>query len=244
MNNNVVISVENVVKSFKTVNGSVSVLKDVSFNINKNDFVVIGGANGSGKSVLMTIISGLEKASVGNVFVKEKIGLVFQDADSQILGETLIEDVCVSLKNIGYPKNIQKNRALECLDKVLLKDKAYCEARFLSGGEKRRLAVASIFALDANIIIFDEPYANLDWPGVIQVNNLLKNLKSSGKTIIILTHELEKVLGFANRFLVLYKGKLVFDSTPQNGLCENLEKWGIKNPICNYENLESLKWII
>ena len=101
------------------------------------------------------------------------------------------------------------------MEQVGLAEKAHFPARSLSGGEKRRLATAGILALERDLIIFDEPFANLDYPGVQQVNKLLLQLHQEGKTIVVLTHELEKCLGLATRFMVLYRGQLVFDGSPQ-----------------------------
>ena len=123
-----------------------------------------------------------------------------------------------------------------------LTEKKDFPARFLSGGEKRRLAVACMIAMDLPILILDEPYANLDYSGVKQVNALLKELKKSGKTIILLTHEIEKCLGLADKFIVLFRGEKVFDGTPEEGLKENLEQWNIKNPLTAYNKLEDLVW--
>ena len=113
----------------------------------------------------------------------------------------------------------------------------------LSGGEKRRLAVAGIIAMNRSLIIFDEPFANLDWPGVKTVCSILKQLKEERKTIIVLTHELEKIIGMADRFIVLDKGKIRFDGTPEEGLKEPLEKWSIRNPVTAYHSLEDLVWL-
>lgn len=216
-------------------------LKNISFSLNSGDFCVIGGANGSGKSVLMSLIAKLEKPTLGKI-ATHFAGLVFQEADSQILGETPLEDVCYSLTNLGLKPAAAKEQALNFLDKVGLKEKSEANARTLSGGEKRRLAVASVLALEPNIIIFDEPFANLDWTSVKQLCNLLLELKKQGKTIILLTHEIEKILGIANRFIILHKGSLVFDGTPEQGLKENLESFGIKNPLVEYKKLQDLFW--
>ena len=97
--------------------------------------------------------------------------------------------------------------------------------------------------MDAQIIIFDEPYANMDYKGVVQVNNLIKKLMGEGKTIVILTHELEKCMALADRFLVLYKGKIVFDGSAQDALLKDLEAWGIHNPIKKQSiELKDLLW--
>ena len=216
-------------------------LKEISFSLQQGDFCIIGGANGSGKSVLMSLIAKLEKPTSGEI-TSQYAGLVFQEADSQILGETPLEDICYSLTNIGLKPAAAKEKAIKLLEKVGLEEKSQANARTLSGGEKRRLAVASVLALEPEIIIFDEPFANLDWISVKQHCNLLLELKNQGKTIILLTHEIEKILGIANKLIILHKGKLVFDGTPEMGIKENLEQFGIKNPLTEYKKIGDLFW--
>lgn len=225
----------------KTFPDGTEALKNISFSLNQGDFCIIGGSNGSGKSVLMSLIAKLEKPSSGKI-IAPFAGLVFQEADSQILGETPLEDVCYSLANFGLKPAAAKEKALDFLEKVGLKEKAEANARTLSGGEKRRLAVASVLALEPEIIIFDEPFANLDWLSVKQLCNLLYELKKQGKTIILLTHEIEKILGIATRFLILSKGSFVFDGKPEDGVKTDLEKYGIKNPLVEYKTVENLFW--
>ena len=99
-----------------------------------------------------------------------------------------------------------------------------------------------MLAMNLPTIILDEPYANLDFSGVKQVNALIKQLKTDGKTVIILTHEIEKCLGLAERFIVLFRGKKVFDGTPSEGLKQNLEEWNIRNPLVSYKGVEDLIW--
>ena len=93
-----------------------------------------------------------------------------------------------------------------------------------------------------DIIIFDEPYANLDYPAVCDVNNLLSQLHSEGKTVILLTHELEKCLALADHFLILQKGKLVYDGKPEDAIKLPLEQWSIRNPLAKYESVKDLIW--
>jgi len=243
------LSVENVSKSFpvseaggQTGDGKFRALEDVSFSVKKGECALIAGANGSGKSLLMLIIAGLESAGSGRVKTGGRVGLVFQNADSQILGETPREDVATGLKNLKTGKKELATNADKFLDNVGLLDKAEFPSRFLSGGEKRRLSVAGILALDSSIIIFDEPFANLDYGGVVQVNTLIRKLKDEGKTVLILTHEIEKCLALTDRFIVLFCGKKVFDGTPEAGLKEDLERFGIRNPLCAYSGLEDLVW--
>ena len=102
--------------------------------------------------------------------------------------------------------------------------------------------MAGILALGRQLIIFDEPFANLDWPGVRQTTAIMRELKAQKKTVIVLTHEIEKVLALANRLVVLDKGKIRFDGTPSAGLKFNLEECGIKNPLGSYKKLEDLQW--
>ena len=112
----------------------------------------------------------------------------------------------------------------------------------LSGGEKRRLAVACMLAMDLPVIILDEPYANLDYGGVKQVNALVKQLKLAGKTVIILTHEIEKCLALADKFAVLFRGEKKFEGLPQDGLLQPLEEWNIRNPLVSYSCVQDLVW--
>lgn len=225
-------------------------LAGVSFSVARGDCIVIGGANGSGKSVLMRIIAGLDEPSSGEVSVlgdggsPARVGLVFQDADAQILGDTPLEDVEFGPRNLGLSRNEARAVALGALDRVGLAGKESLPARNLSGGEKRRLAVAGVLAMNSELIIFDEPYANLDWPGVVQVNAIIRQLKSEGKTLIVLTHELEKVLALASRLMILFRGKLVFDGLPDEALAsKRLSDWGIRNPIASYSTSADLLWM-
>lgn len=234
------IEIQNVTKIFpdKTM-----ALEDVSFSIKEGSFTVIAGSNGSGKSVLMSLIAKLDEPTKGKIITKSQAGLVFQDADAQILGETVEEDVAFGAKNCGLRKNELVQRIDSSLNAAGLMHKKSSPSRTLSGGEKRRLAVAGILAMNRDIFIFDEPYANLDWPGVKQVNEILIQLKNEKKTIIVLTHELEKVLSLADTFIILDKGRIRFDGTVEDGLKENLEQWSIRNPLAGGMKKEDLVWL-
>lgn len=232
------LKIENICKSFETPEGIRRVLQNVSFEINRGTCAVIGGENGSGKSVLMSIIAGLEQSDSGTVETGGKVGLVFQEAETQILGETPREDIAFGPKNLGFTKLQTEHAVAESLEVTGLTEKADFPARFLSGGEKRRLAVACMISMNLPVIILDEPYANLDFTGVKQVNRLISSLKAQGKTILILTHEIEKCLGLAEQFIVLFRGKKVFDGTPGEGVHLNLEQWNIRNPFTAYTKVE------
>lgn len=249
------IKITNLSKTFQTSAGPKKALDNVSLEIFEGECLVIGGENGSGKSVLMQIIAGLMEGDknvvvepvettmqFSSVFVNGRVGLVFQEAETQILGETPAEDIAFGPKNLGWKKEEVQAAVREALEQTGLADKADFPARFLSGGEKRRLAVACMLAMNLPTIILDEPYANLDYGGVKQVNKLIRQLKAEGKTVIILTHEIEKCLGLADRLVVLFRGKKVFDGTPGMGLHHNLEAWNIRNPLVSYGKVEDLIW--
>ncbi len=237
------IRLSNISKLFTAEAGGHSlVLDDVSLAITEGSLTVIGGANGSGKSVLMAIIAGLLEATEGEVELASKPGLVFQDAATQLLGDSPREDVAIGPRNLGKKKAEIAGIVERSLQAVSLLEKADYPAEFLSGGEKRRLAVASILAMERDTIIFDEPYANLDYPGVLDVNALIEELHREGRTILLLTHELEKCLGMADHFLILQKGRLVFDGSPEAALAQPLEQWGIRNPLASYRSVADLVW--
>lgn len=244
-----ILKIENISKTFQ--NGT-QALQNVDFEIFKNDFILIAGSNGSGKTALMNIIANLEKPSTGKIINNAKefninthIGFIFQDADSQILGETPEEDILFGLKNLNYKKEKIKEITNNVLKFCELENKKHFPARLMSGGEKRRLAIASMLALDCEILIFDEPFANLDWKGVKLVTSLLKKLKEEGKTILILTHEVEKVLALTNRVIVIKNGRLILDDSTKEIIKLEKSKWEeleLHYPLTEYKTLEDLIW--
>lgn len=243
MNNAIV--VQNVSKKFKNSQDKSKdffALKDINIVIPEKQCTVIAGSNGSGKTMLMSLIAKLEKPSCGKITCSGRVGIIFQETETQILGETPYEDIAISLYNKKL-SSIEKDELITTiLSTTNLLDKKDFPARSLSGGEKRRLAVASMLALDFPIIIFDEPYANLDYPGILALNALLRNLKKAEKTILLLTHELEKGLALADNFIVLHKGEVCLNVTPEEALKRDLTAFGIKNPLVQYNNLSDLEW--
>lgn len=243
-----ILSIQNLCRKFPGQERAA--LDGVSFTVARGDCIVLSGANGSGKSVLMHLIAGLDRPDSGTVELSAgpngkpvRVGLVFQDASAQILGDTVFEDVAFGPQNLALGREAVLAASLEALRRTGLAEKQNFPSRTLSGGEKRRLAIAGILAMDPQVMIFDEPYANLDWPGVAQVNDIIDGLHSEGRTVLILTHELEKVLALANRLLVLHEGHLVFDGDGETALASApLADWGIRNPLGEYRHARDLVW--
>jgi biotin transport system ATP-binding protein len=248
----ILFSIRSLIKKFP--NGF-EALSGIDLDIASGECLLIAGANGSGKTLLMHILAGLMEPSSGEILFKGKslaswggllrrhVGLVFQDADAQIIGETVEEDIRFGPENLKLPEEETRKRLENCLEALELKEKRDFPPRRLSGGEKRRLAVAGVLAMGCGTVIMDEPFANLDWPGVLQVLKILKGLKAEGKTAIILTHELEKVLAFADRLVILAEGKIRDWGKPEEVL-DRLEKaWGVRDPRRNYRNAGDCSWL-
>jgi biotin transport system ATP-binding protein len=174
---------------------------------------------------------------------RRELGLVFQDADAQLLGETVEEDAAFGPENLGFSPEETERRTAAALKAVGLEAKRKRSPRRLSGGEKRRLAVAGVLAMGCGAIIMDEPFANLDWPGVVQVLEVLAALKREGKTLIVLTHELEKVLALADRLTILHRG-LIRDSGSPAEVLDRLDgAWGVRDPRRNYRSIADCSWL-
>ena len=189
-----------------------------------------------GKTVLVRHFNGLLKPTTGKVLLegvdifedivnaRTKIGLVFQEPDSQFVGQTVKEDIAFGPENLRLSEAIINERVAESMEAVGLSGMAERRPYELSGGEKRKLAIAGVLAMHPEIIIFDEPFTGLDYLGVTQVLEELVNLHNLKKTIIVITHDLEKVIAHADRLIVLHKGEIVLDGIPEQiiGEVENL----------------------
>lgn len=219
-------------------------LDHVDLAVEAGAFVVIAGANGSGKTTLLRHLNGLLRPTEGSVRVdgiavakdparaRRRVGLVFQDVDTQLVGETVADDVAFGPENLGLARAEIDARVAAALDAMDLAGAADMPPHLLSGGQKRRLAIAGVLAMDPAIIAFDEPFSNLDYPGVRSVLRRMVDLHAAGKTLIVTTHDLDKVAAHADRLLVLDHGRLVLDGPP--AACMNrIERHGIRQP-CSY----------
>jgi biotin transport system ATP-binding protein len=248
----ILFSVRSLVKKFP--NGF-EALSGIDLDIFPGECLLIAGANGSGKTLLMCILAGLTEPSGGEILFKGKslgswggllrrqVGLVFQDADAQIIGETVEEDIRFGPENLKIPEGETARRLENCLEALDLKEKRDFPPRRLSGGEKRRLAAAGVLAMGCETVIMDEPFANLDWPGVVQVLRIIRDLKAEGKTVIILTHELEKVLAFAGRLVILAGGRVRDQGKPEEVLDRLEMAWGVRDPRRDYRNAGDCIWL-
>ncbi len=216
-------------------------LKNINLNIQRGEFVILAGTNGSGKTTLLRHLNGLLFPTSGNVLIddvpvkqdliraRQIVGMVFQDADSQIIGETVHDDVAFGPENLNLPENEVRKRVSKALKDVGLENLAGVRPLQLSGGEKRRLAVAGVLAMEPELIIFDEPFSNLDYPGIVQVLKQIIDLHHSNHTIIVTTHDLEKIIAHANRLIVMKSGRIVGDGLPDQ-LINKVEQFGIRTP--------------
>ena len=244
-----------VAKLIKRFPDGTEALSGIDLEIRERECLVIAGSNGSGKTLLMRTLVALATPSSGTVLfrglpagadplsVRRAVGLVFQDADAQVIGETVEEDVAFGPKNLRLSQAETARRVEAALEATGLGSKRNAPPRHLSGGEKRRLAVAGVLAMGCDAVIMDEPFANLDWPGVTQVLKTLSDLKSAGKTVIVLSHELEKVLAHADRLVILDKGRIRDDGTPREVLDRGVAAYGIRDPRHRYETVEDCTWL-
>lgn len=219
-------------------------IKEISFVLKKGEFVLIAGQNGSGKSTLFRHLNGLMRPTSGEVllhgrsvadnpsYARQRVGMIFQDADCQIVGETVYDDAAFGPENLKLlPQEIKKrvNRVLEQLNLLHLKGR---NPASLSGGEKRKLAIAGVLTMEPEVIVMDEPFSNLDYPGTLDLLSCIISLHQSGHTILLSTHDIEKVISCATRMMILHKGCLSADDTPDN-LLKSVEKFGIREPCAS-----------
>ena len=226
----------------------------INLKIKAGAFVVVAGPNGSGKTTLIRHLNGLLQPTGGSVKVagvsvqqdllraRRLVGMMFQDADSQIVGETVYADVAFGPENLRFDHDQIRERVARALGVVGLKDFSDQRPHLLSGGEKRRLAIAGILAMEPKVIVFDEPFASLDYPGVKQVLKQILALHQTGDTILIITHDLEKVLAHADRLIIMQKGKIVRDGVPAE-IIGDIETFGVRAPCASQLGMEVLSWL-
>lgn len=221
-------------------------LQDVSFSINRGEWVAIIGPNGSGKSTLAKTINGLIEPDSGvvevggltlnekNVWsIREMVGMVFQNPDNQFVGSTVQDDVAFGLENLGVEREDMIERVRDALDKVNMLEFAEREPARLSGGQKQRVAIAGIVALRPDIMILDEATSMLDPQGREEVLRTVKEVKErENLSVLSITHDIDEAAA-ANRILVMRDGQMIQEGSPQSifSYGEKLVEMGLDLPF-------------
>lgn len=207
-------------------------LKNINLAIHDREFIGIVGHTGSGKSTLTQLLNGLEKPSSGTIYyndediqadgyerrkLRQKVGLVFQYPEHQLFEVSVIKDVEFGPRNLGLSNLDVEKRSFDALKQVGLSDDLLDVAPFaLSGGQKRRVAIAGVLAMQPEVLILDEPTAGLDPAGRTEILELLKKLHEENNiTVILVSHSMDDVAWYAGRILVMNQGELVLDGEPQ-----------------------------
>jgi len=228
-------------------------LKDVNLEIESGEFVGLIGHTGSGKSTLIQHLNGLLRATDGKLYyngrniyeegydmraLRSHVGLVFQYPEHQLFEIDVFTDVCFGPKNQGLNKEAAAKRAKEALTMVGLDESYYKRSPFeLSGGQKRRVAIAGVLAMNPDVLILDEPTAGLDPKGRDEILDQIKRLhEERNMTIILVSHSMEDVARYVDRILVMNQGEKVFDDTPKEVFqhYKELEAMGLAAPEITY----------
>lgn len=227
----------------------VQALQNISVTIPDGQFLGIIGHTGSGKSTFIQHLNGLIKASSGSIFyngediydkdydikrLRSKVGLVFQYPEHQLFEAEVFQDVCFGPKNLGLDRKQTELRAFTALRQVGVPEDLFYVSPFeLSGGQKRRVAIAGVLAMEPEVLILDEPTAGLDPKGRDELLDQLAKLhKERNMTIILVSHSMEDVANYAERILVMDKGRILFDQTPKEVFShrKELEEIGLGVP--------------
>lgn len=238
------VQIENV--SFKYEGQQEYALNGVSFQIYDGEWLAIVGHNGSGKSTLAKLLNGLQFSQEGTITIcgitlshdtvwdtRKLIGMVFQNPDNQFVGTTVQDDVAFGLENNGIPREVMVERVKSSLQKVKMEPYLQSEPHNLSGGQKQRVAIAGVLALQPNIIVLDEATSMLDPRGREEVLETVRELKKDNKmTVISITHDLEEAAK-ADRIIVMNKGQLYKEGTPNEifQMDEELVELGLDIPF-------------
>ena len=231
----------------------IKALDDVSLTIDDDSFVGIIGHTGSGKSTLVQHLNGLLRATEGKIYwgdqdiyapdyqlrkLRLEIGMVFQYPEHQLFETTVFEDICFGPKNQGLSLEDAKKAAEEALELVHFPKRLYENSPFdLSGGQKRRAAIAGVLAMRPRILILDEPTAGLDPRGRDEILDLVKELHEQSKiTVILVSHSMEDVANYVDRIIVMDEGRARFDGSPKEVFAHyrELEAMGLAAPQVTY----------
>lgn len=228
-------------------------LKNVDLVINDGEFIGLIGHTGSGKSTLIQHLNGLMKATSGSIYyngediydkdynmkrLRSKVGLVFQYPEHQLFETTVYKDVCFGPKNLGLDSLEVELRSYEALRMVGISDDMLDASPFeISGGQKRRVAIAGVLAMKPDVLILDEPTAGLDPKGRDEILDQIAKLHEESKiTIILVSHSMEDIAKYADRLIVMNKGTIAYNDTPHGVFAKykELESIGLAAPQVTY----------
>ena len=231
----------------------IKALKNVNLKIEDGQFIGVIGHTGSGKSTLIQHLNGLIEATSGSIYfhgkdiydedfdlreLRNRVGLVFQYPEHQLFETTIFEDVCFGPKNQGLSKEEAGLRAFEALRSVGLPEELYYQSPFdLSGGQKRRVAIAGVLAMKPEVLILDEPTAGLDPAGRDEILDLVARMhRERGITVILVSHSMEDVAKYVQRIIVMNQGNVMYDGTPKEVFrhYRELEAVGLAAPQVTY----------
>ncbi len=224
-------------------------LDDVSLTINDGEFVGLIGHTGSGKSTLVQHLNGLYKPTSGEIYyegkdisdsdfpkkkLRSEVGLVFQYPEHQLFEVDVFSDVCFGPKNLGLTKKECDLRAFTALKQVGIEDEYFYQSPFeLSGGQKRRVAIAGVLAMQPKILVLDEPTAGLDPKGRDEILDRLSEIrKETGCAVVLVSHSMEDVAKYADRLVVMNEGRIIYNDIPEEVFknYKELEKIGLSAP--------------
>lgn len=231
----------------------IQALQDINLEISDGEFIGIIGHTGSGKSTLIQHMNGLVKATSGGIYfngqdiydedynmkeLRSKVGLVFQYPEHQLFETTIFADVCFGPKNLGLTRREVELRAYEALRSVGFPEELYFQPPFdLSGGQKRRVAIAGVLAMKPEVLILDEPTAGLDPAGRDEILDLISKMhKELGITVVLVSHSMEDVAKYVDRIIVMNQGTIMYDGAPKDVFRQYraLEEVGLAAPQVTY----------
>lgn len=221
-------------------------LDHITLAIYKNEKIAVLGANGAGKSTFFLNLNGVREPDSGEIFLhgekigkktrnnlRKSVGIVFQDADSQIIASNVKAEIAFGPLNMKLSGHEVETRTEQAINRLNLQELAERPPHYLSGGEKKRVTIADIIAMESEIFVFDEPTASLDPAHATLLENILSELEEEGKTILLSTHDVDFAYRFANRLIIFHEGKLLADGKPEHIFVQEelLKKSNLKKPL-------------
>lgn len=243
-------------------------LKNINLSIAKGEYLCITGPTGSGKSTLVQHINGLLKPTMGQVFfdglelpskgkdlqqLRRRIGFLFQFPEDQLFEETIAKDICFGPRKLGIEEQELQTKLKKVMDLVGLPYEEFKDISpmRISGGQKRRVALACTLITDPDVLILDEPTVGLDPSGKFEILELIKKLQKRGRTIIKISHNLDDIADHGTRVIIMDKGKIIKDGRPKDILTTDAKQiaqtlykrgWNIDPQIITWDNLEDTIW--